>query len=107
MLQVGERIEWHFVVFQEGVDFKLGLKSQQPPDILRGQDTRAEAIQHKTLQDMPGEVFPLCLDTLRNIIRQMNSDFHTIPSHIKVYLSLYHSRKPHPRQCRRNLLPRA
>jgi hypothetical protein len=76
MLQVGERIEGHFVLFQEIVDLKLGLKPQQLPDILRGQDARPKAIQHKTFQNMPGDVFPLCLDTLRNIIRQMNSDFH-------------------------------
>ena len=70
MLQVGERIEGHFVLFQEVVDLELGLKPQQPPDILRGQDARPEAIQHKTFQHMTGDILPLCLDTLRNIIGQ-------------------------------------
>ena len=88
MLQVHECIEGHFVLFQEGVDLNLGLKSQQPPDILCGQDARPEAIQHKTFQHMTGDIFPLCLDTLRNIIGQMNSDFPTTLSHIKVHLSV-------------------
>src|SRR5262245_57225905 len=98
MLQVGERIERHVVLFQKVVDLELGLKPQQPPDILRGQDARPEAIQHKTFQHMPGNVLPLCLDTLRNIIRQMNGDFHTIPSRINAYISLYHSSKTPARQ---------
>jgi hypothetical protein len=47
--------------------------------ILRGQDARPEAVQHKTFQYMTGEILPACLDTLRNIIGQMNRDFHTSP----------------------------
>jgi len=35
----------------------------------------------------------------RYIIRQMNSDFHTTLSRIKIYLSMYHSRKTPARQC--------
>src|SRR5262249_21181064 len=58
----------------------------------------------KTLQDMPGEVFPRGLDTLRNIIGHMNRDVHTALSPIKVPRSVYHSRQPHARPCRRNLL---
>src|SRR5262245_42050722 len=77
MLQVGQRIEWHCVFFEEIVDLKLGRKPQQPSDILRGQDTRPEAIQDETLQHMTGDIFPLRLDALSNIIRQMNSNFHT------------------------------
>jgi hypothetical protein len=88
MLQVGERIEGHFVLFQEVVDLELGLKPKQPAGILRGQDTRPEAIQHKTFQHMTGDILPLCLDSLRNIIGQMNRDFHTTLSQMKVYLSV-------------------
>src|SRR5574341_959655 len=77
MFQVSQGVERYVVSFEEGMNLDLRLKPQPPPHILGGQDPRPEPLQHETFQHMPGEVFPLRLDTPGNIVRQMNRDVHT------------------------------